>query len=106
MEVSNIDKGSEPLSPDNDDDEFVIVSESDIATTYGLKELSEELHENCDDESIENQILKIEKDFKHWTKLRRTTISNLREIAEYIGKFNRGIQFFIVLFRSADHFYM
>ena len=86
MEATNIDKSSEPLSPDVEEDDFVMISESDINTTNVLKEMSEELNEHCDDESIENQILKIEKDFKHWTELRRTTISNLREIAEYIGK--------------------
>ena len=37
-----------------------------------------------EDKGIRNQILKIEKDFEHWTKLRRDTISKLREVAEYI----------------------
>ena len=86
MEATNIDKSSETLSPDVEEDDFVMVSKSDINANNVLKELSDELNKNYDDESIENQILKIEKDFKHWTELRRNTISNLREIAEYIGK--------------------
>ena len=115
MESSNINKGSEPLSPHINVDAFVMVSESNITTTCELKGLSEELNENCDDERIEHQIIKIEKDFKRWTELRRTTISNLREIAEYIGKLNifHRIKLYVVFFilihskmrKSHSHFY-
>ena len=50
------------------------VDEKDQETTY---------QEN--DESIDDQIIRVEKDFELWTELRRDTISKLREIADYIG---------------------
>ena len=86
METTNIDQISEFQNLDIDEDGFVLVSEGEIKSVNMLNILSEELSENYDDKSIENQILKIEKDFKHWTELRRITISNLRDIADYIGK--------------------
>ena len=86
METTNIDQISEFQNLDIDEDGFVLVSEGEVKSVNMLNILSEELSENYDDKSIENQILKIEKDFKHWTELRRITISNLRDIADYIGK--------------------
>lgn len=84
METTNIDQISEFQNLDIDEDGFVLVSEGEVKSVNMLNILSEELSENYDDKSIENQILKIEKDFKHWTELRRITISNLRDIADYI----------------------
>ena len=86
METTNVDQISEFQNLDIDEDGFVLISEGEVKSTNMLNILSEELSENHDDKSIENQILKIEKDFKHWTELRRITISNLRDIADYIGK--------------------
>ena len=88
MEASNLDRTYESTNPNIEEDGFVVISESDIKTTNMLKieEALEELEENCDDKSIETQILQIEKDFKHWAELRRTTILNLQDIADYIGK--------------------
>ena len=64
-----------------DEEDFVIITDEDIKSNIHL----DELIENINDVSIEDQIIKVEKDFEHWTELRRDTISKLREIADYIG---------------------
>ena len=88
------------------EDEFVLITESDLSEelekhtvfideTESLNDIdsndqlslhSNENHTSLDDDTIENQIIQVEKEFEHWTKLRRDTILKLREIAEYIGK--------------------
>ena len=88
MDAANLDRTKESTNQNIDEDGFVVISESDMKTTnmLNIEEALEELEENCDDKSIETQILQIEKDFKHWAELRRTTILNLRDIADYIGE--------------------
>ena len=46
-----------------------------------------ECEEPCDGENIDDQILKIEKEFDEWIKLRRDTVAKLRDIADYIGAY-------------------
>lgn len=61
-------------------------SANDIDTNDQLSLYGDGNHTPLDDDTIENQIIQVEKEFEHWTKLRRDTILKLREIAEYIGK--------------------
>ena len=57
-------------------------AENSIAKTE--MDVSENPH---DSENVDDQILKIEKEFDEWIKLRRDTVSRLRDIAEYIGRY-------------------
>ena len=59
---------------------------SNLDENRNLNESNEEDETLFNNEGIVNQILKLEKDFEHWTNLRRDTISKLREIADYIGE--------------------
>ena len=88
------------------EDEFVLITKSDLSEELNkhavyineyesvndiepndqLSVRDKENHTSLDDDTIENQIIQVEKEFEHWTKLRRDTILKLREIAEYIGK--------------------
>ena len=102
-----------------DEDDFVIITDEDIKSNthwngplqnitdtsegmdfskYGAP--NQKMNKNDDedlsqknDESIEDQIIKVQKDFEHWTELRRDTISNLREIADYIGRYKNIIMY-------------
>ena len=104
-----------------DDDDFVIVSDRDIKSDRGceilptinemntLESFKSDSHNNaknnrsragmevcedpCDGENIDDQILKIEKEFDEWIKLRRDTVAKLRDIADYIGTY------FVILLR-------
>ena len=57
MEDANINHISESQYLEVDEDGFVMIPESEIKTNDLLNVLSEELIDNCDDESIESQSL-------------------------------------------------
>ena len=104
-------KSNESVDLILDEEDFVIITDADINSnellnrsienldetsegTYNLndgapnKRMNENDQESLSqksDESIDDQIIKVEKDFEHWTELRRDTISKLQEIADYIG---------------------
>ena len=71
-----------------DENGFEMVTKSDIETGRFSSILSENLDELYNEKTIQQLILRLDKDLKEWTKLRRRTISKLRGIAEYIGKSN------------------
>ena len=71
-----------------DENGFEMVTQSDIETGRFSSILSENLDELYNEKTIQQLILRLDKDLKEWTKLRRRTISKLRDIAEYIGKRN------------------
>ena len=103
---SNSEEKDKMCDPVLVEDEFVLITESDLSeelerhTVFidekeSLNDIDSndqltlhcnENHTSLDDDTIENQIIQVEKEFEHWTKLRRDTILKLREIAEYIGK--------------------
>ena len=102
----NADEEDKICNPVLVEDEFVLITKSDIfeqlnnhAVYIDKNESANDIdsndqlslhgnenHTSLDDDTIENQIIQVEKEFEHWTKLRRDTILKLREIAEYIGK--------------------
>ena len=71
-----------------DENGFEMVTQSDIETGRFSSILSENLDELYNEKTIQQLILRLDKDLKEWIKLRRRTISKLRGIAEYIGKSN------------------
>ena len=103
---SNVEEEDRICNPVLDEDEFVLITKSDLSeeickdkvhrdendllnnieSSDQLNPYNKENHILLEDDTIENQIIQIEKEFKHWTNLRRDTILKLREIAEYIGK--------------------
>ena len=103
---SNSEEKDKMCDPVLVEDEFVLITKSDLSEQLDKHAVyidenestndieshdqvslhNKENHTSLDDDTIENQIIQVEKEFEHWTKLRRDTILKLREIAEYIGK--------------------
>ena len=79
----SITKYSSVFKVDEDVDKHILKIEQEFEEWIELTEVKTAKGGDI----IESQILNLEHQFEEWAELRQTTISRLRDFADYVGKY-------------------